>query len=64
MDTLLIGCILGGTIMLSVFLYVVQLILLATMIPRIKTESAGIKNLKFQDHNAAWNKYVLRKKYD
>ncbi len=62
MNAILIGCILGGTILLSIFLYVVQLILLAAAIPRIKTESAGIKDLKFQEHNEVWNRYVLRKK--
>ncbi len=53
--------ILLGSVLMFIFLYLLEILLLMISIHRIKTNNGGIKNLKFQDFNHAWNKFVLRK---
>jgi len=61
MDTIT-GTILGGTIVMSILLYTVMILQLSIMALRgnMKSDSKGIKHLRFQEWNHIWNKYVIR----
>lgn len=55
------GLILGGSIIMTIFMYVVMMILLSVKAVKgnMKSDSRGIKTLKFQEWNSAWKKYVI-----
>lgn len=55
--------ILGGTGITIVFVYVLEVLLLGTKATNgnLKSDSRGIKNLKFQRWNSTWWKFVMRK---
>lgn len=50
-----------GMAILYIFLYLIAIVILGIKIGKILTESRGIKNLKYQEYNLTWNKYVTRK---
>lgn len=56
-----IAYILVGSILLFILLYWIEILLLLLASYRIKTNNKGIKNLKFQEFNRAWNRFVMRK---
>ena len=60
---ILLGSVLGGTAILVIFLYMVKISLLSLEIYRgnIKSDSRGIKNLRYQEWNRAWQRFVTRR---
>ena len=54
--------ILGGTIMMVTFLYFVTILFMILKASRghLRSDSKGMKSLKHQKWNYAWNKFVLR----
>jgi len=59
---ILIGTVLGGTVLMVIFMYFLMVLLLAIKAKNneLKSDSKGMKNLKFQDWNPIYDKYVLR----
>lgn len=62
MDTVM-GIVLGGTILFTIFMYVVMMILLGAKAIKgnLKSDSRGTKNLRFQEWNHTWQRFVTRK---
>lgn len=60
---ILMGIILGGTILMVVFMYLLMILLLAIKAKNgeMKSDSKGIKNLKFQEYNPTWSRWVENK---
>lgn len=59
------GTVLGGTLILVVIIYIAAISLLAMKAYRghLESNSEGTANLKFQEWNPAWQKYVTRRRY-
>jgi len=58
--SIIIGTILGGSLILAITAYIIKVILLIikALNGEMKSDSRGIKNLRFQGYNSAWNKWV------
>lgn len=54
-----LGTLLGGSLLLVVLLYPLRLYQLYKYAKREQTNSRGIKNLKFQEWNHAWKRFVV-----
>jgi len=56
------GTILGGTIIAIVLSYTITILLLGVKAYRghLASDSKGIKHLRFQEWNHAYNKYVVK----
>jgi len=52
--------ILGGSLLMAIFIYAVKVILLSAKAIKgsLKSDSKGIKNLKHQEWNHTWNRFV------
>jgi hypothetical protein len=58
---IIMGTILGGTMIASIISYVITVVMLSLKAYKghLKSDSRGIKNLKFQEWNHAYIKFVL-----
>jgi len=62
MSEIIIGTILGGSLIGVVVMYIlmITLLIIKALNGEMKTDSRGIKNLRFQGYNSAWNKWVIQ----
>jgi len=60
--SIIIGTILGGSMVAVIVAYTIKVILLSIKAynGEMKSDSRGIKNLRFQGYNSAWNKWVIQ----
>jgi hypothetical protein len=63
METIVLGTALAGAAVLMVVLYITSIILLITKMynHHLESDSMGIKNLKYQESNTAWNEFVTHR---